>query len=94
MAAVPVAVGPPAAPAPVFGLRPSDLVPADQFVDYGTTEGRKTYTYAIKPLEVKFDGDSQHFRLFINDVGDKGRTTGWTNSIKPASETFHVRWEN
>lgn len=70
-----------AAAAPVFGLRPSDLVAADEFVNYATVEGRKTYAFAIEPLEDKFDGETKNLRLFLKKVGDKARMNGWMTTI-------------
>ena len=74
MAAVP-------APAAVFGLRPSDLVPANEFVNYATVQGRQAYAFAIEPLDVKFDGETKNLRLFLKKVGNKARMNGWHATI-------------
>lgn len=70
-----------AVPAPVFALRPSDLVATAAFVDYATVEGRKTFTFAVAPLDVKFDGETKNLRLFLKKVEVKARMNGWDQTV-------------
>ncbi len=70
----------PPAPGPVFALTPAALHTA-AFIDLNTTEGRKSFNTAIKPLEEVYDGAKTGLQMFIHQVSTRSAICGWDASI-------------
>ena len=71
-AAVAAAAAPVAQP---FALTPAEV--DNDPIPYGTTEGKKLYKAATTPLETKFDGESDKFQLFLEDVTQHAEEHNW-----------------
>jgi hypothetical protein len=79
----PVIPPPPVVPpqrVPIFSLTPAELHTA-AFVDLGSTEGRKMFSTATKPLEEPFDGAKTGIHMFIHQVTTRASINGWNNTI-------------
>ena len=70
----------PAVNAPVFSLTPAALHTA-AFIDLGSTEGRKLFSSATKPLDEPYDGAKTGIHMFIHQVATRALICGWTNTI-------------
>jgi hypothetical protein len=73
----PVAIPP---NAPVFSLTPAALHTA-AFIDLGSTEGRKLFSTATKPLDEPYDGAKTGIHMFIHQVATRALICGWTSTI-------------
>jgi hypothetical protein len=76
----PAPPAPVAAGAPVFSLTPAALHTA-AFIDLGTTEGRKLFSTATKPLDEPYDGAKTGIHMFIHQVATRALICGWTLTI-------------
>jgi hypothetical protein len=79
MAAQPPPV-PPVVPPPIFSLTPAALHTA-AFIDLGSTEGRKLFSTATKPLEEPYNGSKTGIHMFIHQVATRALICGWTSTI-------------
>jgi hypothetical protein len=61
---------------PVFALYPGDSN-AGAFLDFATTDAKKTYRSAIAPIDMKYDLDESKLRLFLEDVGERALIYNW-----------------
>jgi hypothetical protein len=66
--------------APIFALTPAALHTA-AFVDLGSTEGRKMFTLATKPLDKPYDGAKTGLHMFIHQVTTRATICGWMTTI-------------
>ena len=63
-------------PIPIFSLTPYCI--NRNIIDLASTEGRKLYEKAVSPLDDdKFDCQSDHLRLFLNNLSRRALTFGW-----------------
>ena len=67
-------------PPPIFSLTPAALHTA-AFIDLGSTEGRKLFSTATKPLEEPYDGSKTGIHMFIHQVATRALICGWTSTI-------------
>jgi hypothetical protein len=72
--------GPVIPPAPTFALTPAALFTAP-FIDLNSTEGRKSFNTAIKPLDVSYDGTKLGLQMFIHQVSTRAAICGWSTTI-------------
>lgn len=85
-AAAAAAIVPPAVAAaaaanvPVFSLTPAEQHTA-AFIDLGTTEGRKMFSTATKPLDEPYDGSKNGMHMFLHQVNTRADICGWTTTI-------------
>ena len=66
--------------APVFSLTPAEQHTA-AFIDLGTTEGRKMFSTATKPLDEPYDGSKNGMNMFMHQVNTRADICGWTTTI-------------
>ena len=66
--------------APIFSLTPAALHTA-AFIDLGSTEGRKLFSTATKPLDEPYDGSKSGIHMFIHQVTTRALICGWMTTI-------------
>jgi hypothetical protein len=66
----------PQLPQPVFVLSPVQLN-VKQIIDYSTTNGKKLFKNAIKPLSFQFDVEPKNINLFCEKLQDHTVLAGW-----------------
>ena len=71
---------PPPPVGPIFSLTPAALHTA-AFIDLGSTEGRKLFSTATKPLDEPYDGAKTGINMFIHQIATRALICGWMTTI-------------
>jgi len=67
-------------PAPVqFALSPAQATLG--IIDFTTSDGKKIFAAATKPLETKYDGSTENLAIFIKDVQHHVEREGWNQLV-------------